>query len=430
MLGLLRYLRSVPRRHPRIGTAVTIVAILVSVGAGGYAIAHHHYRAAEAALDRWHFDEARAHLAWCMRLLPRSPKILLLAARVERMRGDFAQAEAFLNEAGELQGGATEASQIEWVLLRCQLGEMDAVAPSLNYSVSQGCPDSGAILETMSRVYFQESRLIESLVCLDRWVAMEPTSARAFDVRSGVYLVLGKSPEAIADCERALELEPDRSWVRLRLIHLYLREVNPEAARPHLEYLQATQADDAKTQNVLARYLSLVGKADEARALFDRAYAGDPNDEAALLARAKLELQMGDAAAVETWGKRVLKQNAYSPEAHFLLYRSMQLQGRSSEAARFKKDHERLEAASQKLGKLLTSSPRQLAQDPALGTELGRVFLELGHATAGQVALFKVLERDRGYRPAHEALAAYYERTGAADKAKRHRDALASTAAP
>jgi hypothetical protein len=57
-----------------------------------------------------------------------------------------------------LHGGATEAVQFEFLLLRVQTGEVDEVAPTLIDSVEKGHAESPLILETLSRAYILRLR--------------------------------------------------------------------------------------------------------------------------------------------------------------------------------------------------------------------------------------------------------------------------------
>jgi Tfp pilus assembly protein PilF len=55
--------------------------------------------------------------------------------------------------------------------------------------------------------------------------------------------------------------------------------------------------------------------------------------------------------------------------------------------------------------------------------EIGALFLRNGFTEDGLSWLRTALEQDPAYRPAHQALAEHYQRTGQPDKAERHRQA-------
>ena len=65
----------------------------------------------------------------------------------------------------------------------------------------------------------------------------------------------------------------------------------------------------------------------------------------------------------------------------------------------------------------LTARPH----DPALHCELGQLLLDLGRTDIGLNWLRSALEQDPRYRPAHAALAEYFQRQGDPEKAAYHR---------
>ena len=72
-----------------------------------------------------------------------------------------------------------------------------------------------------------------------------------------------------------------------------------------------------------------------------------------------------------------------------------------------------------RVSRQLSDAPR----DPALHCRLGVLLLRLGRDEAGENRLLAAVQYDPGYRPAHQALADYYERTRRPDLAARHRRA-------
>ena len=77
-----------------------------------------HYRAAEEAFREDQMQEVRYHISSCLRVWHRAPATHFLAARIERVSGHYAKAEQHLKECVRLQRGASEATQLEEVLLR------------------------------------------------------------------------------------------------------------------------------------------------------------------------------------------------------------------------------------------------------------------------------------------------------------------------
>src|SRR5207237_9485348 len=73
------------------------------------------------------------------------------------------------------------------------------------------------------------------------------------------------------------------------------------------------------------------------------------------------------------------------------------------------------------MNRLIPKAPH----DPALHHEMGTILLMMGKDKLALHWLHSALREDPEYRPAHEALADYYNRAGDAAQAARHR-ALAS----
>ena len=128
----------------------------------------------------------------------------------------------------------------------------------------------------------------------------KPTSNKSVAYNRGnAYWVKGEVDPAIADYERALQLQPGRSAVRLRLADVLLKSQRHGEAAEHLERLRAEQPDNPAVLARLAQCLAALSRADEARTLLDRALAAHPEDFDALLQRAKLELAAGNFVAAE-----------------------------------------------------------------------------------------------------------------------------------
>src|SRR5438105_10094314 len=187
-----RYLRALARgltypvraawRRPRLTVAVTLLVVVTAALAGAWHV-RHQWQAAQKALAADRPGEARARLAICLSLWPRSPEVHLLAARAARVSGDLKATEAHLNECLKLQGGATEAVQLEFLLLRAQSGELDEVAPPLIDCVEKGHAESPIILQTLAQAYMRRLRYKPAYACLTRWLEVQPDVVKAYQWR-------------------------------------------------------------------------------------------------------------------------------------------------------------------------------------------------------------------------------------------------------
>src|SRR5438874_1299893 len=114
------------RRRPlRVAGLLAVLFLAVPAGSWLYAQgwAWYHFRAAQAALERRRWVQARAHLKLCLEVWAGRAAAQLLAAQAARRSGDFDEAARQLDLC-EQQHGATEAIHLERALLHAQRGEL------------------------------------------------------------------------------------------------------------------------------------------------------------------------------------------------------------------------------------------------------------------------------------------------------------------
>jgi tetratricopeptide (TPR) repeat protein len=379
--------------------------------------------AARAALADDHLDEAQRHVNLALRLRG-LPATNLLAARIARRRGEYAEAEQFLGRCGP-PDGMSKPVQLEWLLLRCERGEGDELAAGLLASVDNNHPESPAILEALSSVYLRQTRYLPALRCLDRWLKLSPDSVRALDWRGWVYNQLDHREQAVDDYERLLQLQPGRSVVRLRLAELLVESSRHPEAVPHLERLRAEQPDDPDVLIALASCFMVQSRTEEARALLDSALEAQPKHFGALLLRGKLEQSSEDYADAERWLRQALAQKPHDGEARYALFLCLQAQpdrqdDARAELARCEQDRKLQTRLARLIRVELDSKPK----DANLAAEAGTLLLEVGEDQKGLFWLHRALALDPRHAASHRALAAYYERINNPGQATEHRQQL------
>jgi type IV pilus assembly protein PilF len=404
----LTYPVRVARRRPRAALAVAALAAACAALAGaGYL--WHQRRAARDDLAAGHPAEARARLDLWLSVWPWDEDGHLLAARAARLSGDRGAAEDQLNRCLRLHGGATEAVQLEFLLLRAQRGELDAVAPALIDLVEKGHPESPAILETLGIAYGQCLRYRAALACLTRWVELSPDTARAYQWRGWVLERLNRPRPAAEDYERALELDPDLTPVRLRLAEMLVEDNRVPDALPHLERLSRQAPDDPEVAGRLGLCRYEQGRVDEARRLLERAVARRPDDAPLLIGLAKIDIAEERGAAAEQRLRKVLRADASDTEARFRLVAALRLQGRTRDAAAAQQEYDRYKAWVDRINKLLGEVPDSPTAGAADYAEIGELLLRVGRDRQGLYWLRQAVERDPASAPARKALAEYYE---------------------
>jgi tetratricopeptide (TPR) repeat protein len=397
---------------------------------GGLWYVRHQWRLAHEALAADRIPEARERLAVCLRVWPRDPDVHLLAARAARLGGDAAAAEAHLDRCLQLNGGATEAVQLEFLLLRAQFGEVDRVAGPLLEKVEEGHPETPAILDTLSRVYMRAHRYRPAYACLSKWIETAPGTAKAHLFRGWVLERMNHPKTALGDYHRAMELEPDLLEARLRVVEMLLEDKQAPEALPHLERLVRQAPNDPRVRARMGMCLFLQGQSAEARRLMEAALVDLPTDPALLVALANLDLQEGKGADAEQCVRTILAADPSDTEALFILASALRLQGRIEETTAALADHARKSAASDRVNTLLKNvadSPTARAEDYA---EIGRLFLEIGRDKLGVYWAERALELVPTNQSAHRALAAHYQRKGDAAGAAAHRRQILESTPP
>lgn len=424
---MLRWLTKVTR--PRARTVAIVLAagiVLASLGLHAYGV--YQWRAARKSLDRDRPDEARRQLAVCLLVWPSDPDVHLLAARAARQTADFAAAESHLGRCLKLSGGATEATQLEFLLMRVQQGEVDEVAPALAAHVEEGHPESPLLLKTLAQAYMHQLRYRPAYAALSRWIDVTPDSPTPFHWRGWVQERMNQPMLAMRDYERALELGPDLAEVRLHVAELLLQGYKLDEALSQLEQLRAQFSERADVLALLGRCRLLQNEPGEARRLMETAVKRLPDDVPLLLALARLDLQERQPAAAEERLRHALQVDPTHTEAYFALATALRRQERHQEAEVTLKEYEKYGALLDRSNLLLKQEALHPTNNPDTYAEIGTLLLRLGNEQLGLYWLSEALSRDPGHQASHRALVEHFENSGAAERAAAHRRRL--TAAP
>ena len=382
-------------------------------------------RLARDALAEEDLDSARRHLGLAFWVRSGRVSTNLLAAQIARAARAYADAEPYLVRCKEL-GGMTEPLQMEWLLLRCEKGDVDSLAPGLLAAVDQNHPESAAILESLALVYMRQTRYPEALGVLNKWVERVPNSPRALDWHGWVCNQMDRRGEAIDDYSRALELRPGRSAVRLRLAQLLIESARQLEALPHLERLLAERPDDPDVLVGLASCDAVQLRTSEARKRLDAVLAVHPEHFGALRLRGKLEREEGNYAEAERWLRKALERKPLDPETRYTLYLVFLAQpdrqrDAADELARWEQGRQTIARVTILLRSELIARPK----DPDLMAEAGELLFGQGEDQRGLFWLNRALSIDPNHKRSHKALAEYYDRTQNPTLAEAHRRYLA-----
>lgn len=377
--------------------------------------------AAQQALDAEDYDAAHQYIETALRYHSQRFSTNLLAARIDRSRRSYPDAERHLLVCKEL-GGMTEELQIEFLLVRCERGEVDELAPQLLALVRQNHPESAAILESMALVHMRLTRYPEALGTLDQWIKLAPDSARAHEWRGWVCNQMDRRGDAIDDYVRALELQPGRTIVRLRLAQMLIDSSRHAEALPHLERLLRLRPDNPDVLVGLAACRIVQLRVADARSLLEKVLDKHPDHFAGLLLLGNLEREEGRYAEAEHWLREAIKLKPLDPTACYALHLTLLAQpGRQQDAERERQLWNQNKDAIARLARLLRGELNERPRDADLAAEAGELLLRQGEDQRGLYWLDRALKINPGHPKSHQALAEYYQRTGNPALAQEHR---------
>lgn len=406
-----RRLLAALRRRPRLALLAALsLALLALAGVllGPHLRALYHARAADRAIERWDFDEARAHLAVCLEVWPDSGPTRFLAARTARRAGRLDEAEEHLRHF-QARHGASQQTALEWALLRVERGEVEDVEGHLRSTVGPDDPDAPLVLEALARGYLLTDRLMTLLECTDLWLQVRPRDTHALYWRGLAWERLANWPGALAAYREAVEADPENAGARLRLAELLLDQGgSPEEALGHFERVRDRRPSDSAVALGLARCHRALGRTAAARDLLDRLLADHPDHARALAERGRLAVDEGDAAAAEAWLRKAVALAPDDREALYGLTRALRGQEKQDEARELDERLARLDADLRRLQEVIAAVARD-PRNPAPRSEAGDIYLRHGRREEGLRWLGSALRIDPSYPPARAALAAVGE---------------------
>ncbi|MBI1918421.1 MAG: tetratricopeptide repeat protein [Planctomycetes bacterium] len=426
-LRFARVLFGYPLRNPRRCLAILALLALTGLGswvAGRYLWAGHHLRAARPAVACYHNAEAEQHLRACLRVWPKDPEVLLLAARTARRQAAYTLAQRFLERRHAVTGSDDDDFVLEQLLLWAERGNPEAGGAFLASRVREDPAAAPLIWEALARGFVRSFRLHEAKAVTQKWLEKQPDNSEAHLIYGAVLELLEQFGEAIASFRKALELDPQRDDARLRLAVLQVQRGRGAEAQPHLEYLHRKQPDDPVVGVHLARCLAQLGNDKRAVELLDGVLARYPYDPSALVERGRLALRAEQPERAEDFLRKAVRADPSDHESHYQLYLCLTQTGRTEEARRVHADMTQLETDAKVVRDIMLSKHGQAPTDPAAYYRIGMISYRAGVTEDALRWFHKALRFDPGHLPTHQALAAYYERTGNVDLAAQHREFL------
>jgi len=108
-------------------------------------------------------------------------------------------------------------------------------------------------------------------------IAADPSQTEARIALADFYLTSSKYQEALAECQKALELNSYLSAAKSRIGRIYIQLHDPQKGIPYVQEVLRADPDDAQARADLARGLELLGDVDKAVIEYQRALKLDPS---------------------------------------------------------------------------------------------------------------------------------------------------------
>jgi Tfp pilus assembly protein PilF len=406
------------------GVAGILVLTLLTLAVAGRHFYLHwlferHFQDAQCAEERFDFESARKQLTECLRIRPRHAQTRLCLARNARRLGDYLAAQAELDAYRKIVGVSTPESILEAAMLLAQQGDLSSAENFLCQRLQQEDPQTSLILEALSRGGIRVYRLQDALRWAEELLARQPDNVPALIACGMIQESIGHTEKALGNFQTALNHQPEHAEARLQLADTLLRLKRPAEALGHLERLRTDRPSEDATL-ALARCYHLLGRLDEATALLEPLVAEHPKVFAVLAERGRTALAADRLAESEDWLRRAVAIAPMDRAANYDLACCLQRRGKRAEAERY---FQRSEELHRDLKQLAEAADRamQAPKDPQPRLRAGLICLRNGQDRQGLRWLFGALQVDPAHRPTHQALAAYYERSGQEQQATHHR---------
>jgi putative PEP-CTERM system TPR-repeat lipoprotein len=286
---------------------------------------------AETQMSLAKTDDARRNIGRLAGVFPQAPATFLLAARLERLDKDYAQAVRHLQTLLNLDPDNSQA-QLMLASLQMMLGNY-AQAESLLDRVVSVSPENIQARKLLAQVQLRRSRPEGAIEVLSPILDTASDDKEIYELLAQVNLQEGDAKAAIENFRAILENSPDDRDAKLNLAAAYLNADEPERALRVLTEIEddasagfrkealwlasLAQSGDSDAADeyalsllndhrassdavlIVADHFAAEGDTDRASAILEEKLGISPNDISTMLSLARLSLKRGDVESAE-----------------------------------------------------------------------------------------------------------------------------------
>jgi tetratricopeptide (TPR) repeat protein len=396
-----------------------LTIIVLAAGYGGWQLwGLYHLRAAEKALRRHEFGEALSEFEWSLGVWPRSVSTRLQAARAARRADRLERSGEYLTECEK--AGITADTALERSLLDIQRGDMSEEA-ILSQLTANNHPDAVLIWEAGAKGSMQVHRVRAAIHLWKLVVEHDPDYADAHfwlgtQLQDARFVI-----DAIPSYQRAVQLAPGRTIYRLTLAEALLGFSKPSEAWTQFEELLRRWPDHPGVLYGAGRCRYALGHYQAAREYLDTLLSKFPDHADGWAERGRIYRDQGNRTEAIRCLRKAFELAPNNHRIGYTLLAELRGDRKTAEADALAEKIDQMTRDGQRLDELNAQLRKEQRSAP-LRHEIGMIYMR-SRAEAEAVRWLRgAIQDDPNFKPAHAALAEYYERTGNVDVARYFRE--------
>jgi tetratricopeptide (TPR) repeat protein len=278
-------------------------------------------------------------------------------------------------------------------------------------------PNDLEVIQALAQGHARAGNEAKEQEYLDRWCELRPEEAEPLKFRMELHQRQRNFDKALADGLRLLKLDPADLGTRERVAGLYLFLGDLRAAEEQCLACLKQSPRSRPARFLLADIRRAESNTAEAAALLDQLLQENPSSSQALMSRATLFSETGEPLKAIPLLRKVLEIDpGRQRTGRYQLSMALERAGQSDEARRVMAELRRMQDAE-----VLKFDSDLQPENLVLRVQAAEALLANGDHAEGLKRLQDVLRKEPDYRPAHQALAAFYEGQGQQEKAAAHR---------